>query len=73
MIAACAAWDQGTLAVLLDHDPVVRRYRAFFAHLDWTAIPPPRAASRLRLGRTPHPTSRLRARSERGYQRTDAA
>jgi len=41
MIAACAAWDQGTLAVLLDHDPVVRRYRAFFAHLDWTAIPPP--------------------------------
>jgi len=31
MIAACAAWDQGALAALLDHDPVVRRYRAFFA------------------------------------------
>ncbi len=56
MIAACAAWDQGTLAVLLDHDPVVRRYRAFFAHLDWAAIPE-RGAPRPRPGRVPHPTS----------------
>jgi hypothetical protein len=61
MIAACAAWDQGTLAVLLDHDPVVRRYRAFFAHLDWTAIPPPapRRASDSDGHRIPRlPTSR---------------
>lgn len=27
------------LAVLRDHDPVVQRYHAFFAHLDWRAIP----------------------------------
>jgi len=37
-----------------DHDPVVRRYRAFFAHLDWPVIPAPEAA-RPRPGPVPHP------------------
>ena len=56
MITVCAAWDQGALAALLDHDPVVRRYRAFFAHLDWAVIPA-RTVTRPRPGRQPHPTS----------------
>lgn len=37
-------------------DPVVCRYRAFFALLDWTLVPE-RDARRPWPGRTPHPTS----------------
>jgi len=54
MITVCAAWDQGALAALLDHDPVVRRYRAFFAHLDWAVIPV-RDPARPWPGPPPHP------------------
>jgi len=54
MIAVCAAWDQGALGALLDHDPVVRRYRTFFAHLDWAVIPA-RDPARPWPGPTPHP------------------
>jgi len=54
MITVCAAWDQGARAALLDHDPVVRRYRAFFAHLDWAVIPA-RDPARPWPGPTPHP------------------
>lgn len=39
MIATRVAWDQGALGARVDHDPVVRCYRAFFALLDWTVIP----------------------------------
>lgn len=39
MIAASALFDQTTLAYLLACDPVVLRYRAFFALLDWSCIP----------------------------------
>ena len=45
MIAHAGALDQGVLVALRDHDPVVRRYRTFFAHVDWRVIPeqaPPR-------------------------------
>ncbi len=55
MIAHCGALDQRVLAVLRDHDPVVRRYRTFFAHLDWRVIPA--EAARPRPGPVPHPTT----------------
>jgi hypothetical protein len=54
MIADGGALDQRVLDTLRDHDPVVRRYRAFFAHLDWAALPAPGAA-RPRPGPVPHP------------------
>ncbi len=38
MIAASAALDQHALGVLRDHDPVVQRYRTFFALLDWDQV-----------------------------------
>ncbi len=32
--------DQSLLTLLREHDPLVERYRAFFAMLDWTALEP---------------------------------
>ena len=32
-------FDQSTLSKLLDHDPVVQRYRAFLALFDWSVVP----------------------------------
>ena len=54
MIAHRGALDQRVLDVVREHDPVVRRYRAFFAHLDWHAIAA-REATRPRPGPVPHP------------------
>ncbi len=54
MIAHGGALDQRVLDALREHDSVVRRYRAFFAHLDWRALPT-RAATRPRAGPVPHP------------------
>ncbi len=54
MIAHGGALDQRVLDILRDHDHVVRRYRTFFAHLDWHAIPA-REAARPRPGPVPHP------------------
>lgn len=56
MIALAGALDDGALTSLRDHDPVVRRYRTFFAHLDWTVIPE-RATTRPWPGPAPHPTT----------------
>jgi len=56
MIAVAAALDQRTLDLLRAHDPVVQRYRAFFARLDWSVLGDP-APCRPRPGRTPHPPS----------------
>ncbi len=53
MIAVAGALDQPTLALLRDHDPVVQRYRSFFALLDWTRIPE-RDATRPWPGAVPH-------------------
>src|SRR5260221_7086573 len=56
MIPASDLFDQSTMAALLEHDPVVQDYRAFFALLDWSTIEqwanqrPPR-------GRPAHPES----------------
>src|SRR5260370_26696766 len=38
MIPASDLFDQSTMAALLEHDPVVQDYRAFFALLDWSTI-----------------------------------
>ena len=56
MIPASDLFDQFTMAALLEHDPVVQDYRAFFALLDWSTVEqwqnqrPPR-------GRPAHPES----------------
>src|SRR4051794_11594265 len=54
MIAASAALDQQALALMREHDPVVQRYRAFFALLDWSQIPE-RDETRQWPGSPPHP------------------
>src|SRR5690348_14138787 len=38
MIPASARFDQSTLASMLDVDPLVCEYRAFFALLDWSVV-----------------------------------
>ncbi len=56
MIALAGAFDGDALTCLRDYDPVVRRYRAFFAHLDWHVIPA-RVTTRPWPGPAPHPTA----------------
>ncbi len=38
MIPASSLFDQSTIAALLDHDPLVQDYRAFFSLLDWSLV-----------------------------------
>ena len=38
MIPASHLFDQSTLTALLDHDPMVADYRAFFSLLDWSVV-----------------------------------
>jgi len=38
MIPSSALFDQSTIAALLDHDPLVADYRAFFSLLDWSVV-----------------------------------
>ncbi len=38
MIPASSVFDQSTIARLLDHDPLVQQYRAFFSLLDWSVV-----------------------------------
>src|SRR4051794_23584648 len=54
MIPTGAALDQQMLIFLRDHDPVVLRYREFFALLDWSQVPE-RDAARPWPGSLPHP------------------
>ena len=46
--------DQSLLTLLREHDPLVQRYRAFFALLDWEAIHPLLHRDH-RCGPHPHP------------------
>ncbi len=41
MIAHSRIFDQQTMALMLEHDPVVQRSRAFFALFDWNVVPEP--------------------------------
>ena len=54
MIPASAVFDQSTLTALLDHDPLVADYRAFFAWLNWSLVEQWQARRSPR-GRPPHP------------------
>ena len=54
MIPTSVLFDHSTLTLLYEHDPVVQRYRAFFALFDWCLLPE-RDASRLWPGPRPHP------------------
>ena len=38
MIPSSAVFDQSTIAALLDHDPLIADYRAFFALLNWSVV-----------------------------------
>ncbi len=42
IIPSSHQFDQSTLGCMIDADPVVQRYRARFAHFDWSAIDAPR-------------------------------
>ena len=56
MIPASHLFDQSTMAALLEHDPVVADYRAFFALLDWSLVEQWQAQRSAR-GRPSHPES----------------
>jgi len=56
MIPSSALFDQSTLAALLEHDPLIQDYRAFFAHLDWSVVEHWEAEQSSR-GRPAHPES----------------
>ena len=56
IIPDSTTFDQRTLTLLLEHDPLVQRYRAFFALFDWSVVPdPPLEPSR--PGKRPQPPS----------------
>jgi hypothetical protein len=56
MIPTSAVFDQSTMAALLEHDPLVQDYRAFFSLLDWSSVEHWQA-QRSSRGRPPHPES----------------
>lgn len=56
MIPASDLFDQSTMAALLDHDPLVADYRAFFSLLDWSVVEH-WETQRSGLGRPAHPES----------------
>src|SRR5438128_12050152 len=56
MIPASLVFDQSTMTALLEHDPLVQDYRAFFALLDWSPVHPWQAQPSSR-GRPAHPES----------------
>jgi Transposase DDE domain len=56
MIPASLLFDQSTLTALLEHDPLIQDYRAFFALLDWSLVDHWQAPRSSR-GRPAHPES----------------
>ena len=56
MIPVSTVFDQSTMHFLCEHDPVVQRYRTFFALLEWSLLPE-REDTRLWPGPRPHPRS----------------
>src|SRR5438046_1608458 len=56
MIPSSEVFDQSTLASLLEHDPLIADYRAFFALLDWAVVDDWQAHRSCR-GRPAHPES----------------
>ena len=56
IIPCSLIFDQQTMTHLLEHDPLVQRFRAFFALFDWSVVPEP-PLNRSRPGKRPHPRS----------------
>ena len=56
IIPDSTTFDQRTMTLLMEHDPVVQRYRAFFALFDWSVVPDP-LIDPSRPGKRPHPKS----------------
>lgn len=48
--------DQSTYSLLMEEDALVQRYRALFAHIEWSQLPDP-AVDPSRPGKRPHPES----------------
>jgi hypothetical protein len=57
MIPCSALFDQSTLTALLEHDPLVADYRAFFAELDWSVVERWQAQRSACCGSHGHPLS----------------
>ena len=56
IIPCSHTFDQQTMTLLLEHDPLVQRYRSFFALFAWQVVPePPLDPSQ--PGKRPHPQS----------------
>ncbi len=56
MLAYSQTFDQRTLALLMEHDAIVQRYRALFALVEWQVLPD-QAPDPSRPGKRPHPES----------------
>jgi hypothetical protein len=56
IIPNSTTFDQRTMTLLMEHDPVVQRYRAFFALFDWSVVPEP-IVEPSQPGKRPHPQS----------------
>lgn len=54
IIPCSQIFDQSTLSRLLEHDPLVQRYRALFALFNWNVVPEP-SSDPSRPGKRPHP------------------
>jgi hypothetical protein len=57
MIPSSSVFDQSTLTALLEYDPVVQDYRAFFALLDWSMVEQWQAQQSAYRGTHGHPIS----------------
>jgi hypothetical protein len=56
IIPESSTFDQRTMCQLIEHDPVVQRYRAFFALFDWSVVPEP-VLDPSQPGKRAHPQS----------------
>ena len=56
MLPYSHVFDQRTLALMVDHDAIVQRYRALFALIEWQVLPDA-APDPSRPGKRPHPES----------------
>jgi hypothetical protein len=54
IIPCSPTFDQQTLTLMLEHDPVVQRSRAFFALFEWHVVPEP-PIDPSQPGKRPHP------------------
>ena len=56
MLPYSRLFDQRTLALMVEHDAIVQRYRTMFALINWQVLPDP-VPDPCRPGRRPHPES----------------